>query len=357
MNWNEWGILEREIAIYEQLATRFDTVYIVTYGTNDKTLQSELPDDVVVIEKSVIRNNFLYSLCIPLIHRDLFREVDIVKTNQMKGSWSAVLVKYLFETILVVRTGYVLTQFAEYRDDADWKQIMYGLIERIAYQAADGIVTSSPSGQRYVEQRYQPSATHQFVPNYIDAEKFRPMQEVNQRGGICTVARIDEQKNLYALIDAAETLETRLTIAGDGPLRNKLTAYAERSDTTVEFLGRIENNRVPKVVNEHDVFVLPSHYEGMPKALLEAMSCGVAVVGTDVPGIRDIISDGQDGLLCGTSSDALHSKIQTALTDPDLRDELGEAARRTIESEYTLSVVTSSELQLYTQLSKECNHD
>lgn len=349
-DWDEWGILERELALYEELVTRFNTVYIVTYGANDKALESKLPDDVVVVEKSFFRNDFLYSLCTPLIHRKLFRDADIVKTNQMKGSWTAVLVKYLFGSILVVRTGYVLSQFAEYRDIEHWKQFTYRLMELIAYQAADGIVTSSPSGQTYIEERYHPSATHLFIPNYIDIDDFYPMPEVDQRGGVCTVARLDEQKNLHALIDAIESLNTRLTIVGDGPLKDELMAYAEQSDANIEFLGRIENARVPEVINEHDAFVLPSHYEGMPKALLEAMACGVAVVGTDVPGIRDVISDGQDGVLCETSSEALYDGIQTILANPEMCERLGEAARQTIESEYALSAVTSSELQLYTKL-------
>jgi len=98
------------------------------------------------------------------------------------------------------------------------------------------------------------------------------------------------------------------------------------------------------------VFVLPSQYEGTPKALLEAMACGLAVVGTNVPGIRELIQDGVNGLLCEPDVKAISEAIARLLNDAELRARLGRAARRFVEERYAQSKVVETEARLLTTL-------
>jgi glycosyltransferase involved in cell wall biosynthesis len=101
---------------------------------------------------------------------------------------------------------------------------------------------------------------------------------------------------------------------------------------------------LPEEINRSAVFVLPSLYEGHPKALIEAMSCGVAVVGTDVDGIRDVIRHGETGLLCEPTTDALAATLNRVLSDAALRNRLGQAAREFVVREYSLERVVALEL-------------
>src|SRR3546814_18364330 len=85
------------------------------------------------------------------------------------------------------------------------------------------------------------------------------------------------------------------------------------------------------MINAGRIFVLPSSYEGHPKTLLEAMACGAAVIGTDVPGIREVIEDGRTGLLCAPTAAALRDAIERLLSDEPLRRRLGGHARPQLE--------------------------
>src|SRR3972149_402807 len=68
---------------------------------------------------------------------------------------------------------------------------------------------------------------------------------------------------------------------------------------SVRFMGSISNEELPPVLNRYRFFALPSVREGMPKALIEAMACGLVCIGTDVEGINEIIRDGENGFLAG----------------------------------------------------------
>ena len=131
----------------------------------------------------------------------------------------------------------------------------------------------------------------------MDTEAFRPTGDT-RRNRICFVGRLAEQKNVGALLDAVSGLDVELLVIGDGPLRPALEARARAQDATARFLGVVPHRDLPAIMAGSSLFVLPSLYEGHPKTLIEAMACGVAVIGTDVPGIRDLLRHEETGYLC-----------------------------------------------------------
>ena len=90
--------------------------------------------------------------------------------------------------------------------------------------------------------------------------------------------------------------------------------------------------------------MLPSYYEGHPKTLLEAMACGLAVITTDVPGIREIIRHRENGFLTGTSPSDLRQAITEVVSDPRLRDHMGSNARQYILERFRLDRIVDLEL-------------
>jgi glycosyltransferase involved in cell wall biosynthesis len=93
------------------------------------------------------------------------------------------------------------------------------------------------------------------------------------------------------------------------------------------------------------VFVLPSRFEGNPKALLEAMACGLPVIGTNVQGIRDIIRHQFNGILVDSGVESLAEAIEMLLTKPELAHKLGNQAARDIADRYTFDEIVRLELQ------------
>src|SRR5206468_10403614 len=133
----------------------------------------------------------------------------------------------------------------------------------------------------------------------------------------------------------------RLIIVGDGPLRPQLENMAKALGITnsVEFTGMQSN--VVAQLHRGRLAVLPSRWEGMPNAVLEAMASGLPCVATRVSGSEDIIQHGVNGLL--VESEDYHGMAQALLTlldDLPLAQQYGRAARATVEKYYSLEHVT-----------------
>lgn len=346
--WAEKGMLQREVALYNELAEELDHVYLFTYGDqSDFKYSDQLASNVSIVPKSGVSSNLLYSFLCPLIHWRKLREVDLLKTNQMLGSWTAMIAKTLYQIPLVVRAGFILSLFYAKRKQPLPLRVLATTLELFAYLYADGVISSSQHGFKYVENRYWIRGMHEYIPNYVDIDRFTPMDIDKKANSICYVGRLDEQKNLMSLLNAIVSSNYSLTIVGSGELETTLRNYVENQDVEVTFHGNLPNPELPALINRHTIFVLPSYFEGMPKTLLEAMACGMPVVGTDVQGINEVITHGSTGILCDTDKDSIRSAIDHLFEDADRRRILGRQARNELETNFSLQKVLCQETTLY----------
>ncbi len=193
-----------------------------------------------------------------------------------------------------------------------------------------------------------------LIPNSVDTDYFRPTEtrSTDMQTVVCT-ARLTYQKGLDVLLRAwlrvhSEQPEARLLIAGIGPLEAELTEMAQklRLGESVEFAGLQRD--VVGFLHRGTIATLPSRWEGMPNAVLEAMACGLPCVATRVSGSEDIIVDGVSGLLVEPEdSDALAEALLSLLRDPARASALGSAARVRIEQKYGLGPITDAYVDLY----------
>jgi glycosyltransferase involved in cell wall biosynthesis len=183
------------------------------------------------------------------------------------------------------------------------------------------------------------------LPNGVDTERWSSGPDDGSRRPrtVLTVARLlDMQKRTSDLIAAIALLPTdwRLRILGSGPDEAMLRDHARRLGVQerVTFLGfTLDKLRVRDECRSCSVFALPSAYEGLPMALLEAMSCATAVVGSDIPAIAEVVTHGRDGLLAPVGNPEC---LAACLEEADSRrGELGPAARETIELRYSQSAM------------------
>ena len=327
--WRRAGILDRELALYRALMPHLEHLAFVTYGgAQDTALASHIPTVEILPNRWRLPSN-LYSVLAPLIHRGTLRRATILKTNQINGAWCAVIAKRLFRKTLVVRCGFLWSDNVARLHAGSWREAAARRLERQAFRAADAVIVAAEAHRDAIIDRYHLEASRvHVIPNYVDPAVFRPMPEVTREPGRVTfIGRLDEGKNVTALLDAVEGLpDVRLTIIGEGPLREQLQAAASRLGVSATFLGTRPHAELPVLLNRSSAFVLPSHYEGHPKALVEAMACGVPVIGTRVPGIREIVAHRDTGYLCGTSAGEIRSAIQEVLGDAALRDRMSAGA-------------------------------
>ena len=92
---------------------------------------------------------------------------------------------------------------------------------------------------------------------------------------------------------------------GDGPQKEQLIEQASSANVKVRFLGRVPNTELPVLMSQYCIYVLCSNFEGSPKTLLEAMSCGLSVGGTNNPGIKNVIKHNRNGILCESDIEPL----------------------------------------------------
>jgi glycosyltransferase involved in cell wall biosynthesis len=172
------------------------------------------------------------------------------------------------------------------------------------------------------------------------------------------VGRLESYKGVETLLAAMGHLGGRgepidLVIAGDGPKRpavENFIAHGEAGHRT-RLLGHVQDVR--GVLSAADIFVMPSLWEGWPLALGEAMAAALPAVGTDVPGIRDLLVDGRTGLLVERADPvALADAMHRLAGDRALRSRLGRAARRRIVEHFSIDAVVAAHEALYEKLAR-----
>lgn len=152
------------------------------------------------------------------------------------------------------------------------------------------------------------------------------------------LGRIDDRKGAFELLDAYRALPgssraaARLVFAGDGQVEALRRRAAEIGPDVVVH-SWVDRDECDRLLAASDVLVLPSHHEGVPMAILEAMAYGLPVIATPVGGIPDVVRHGREGLLVEAGNRAmLTAALARMAAEPALRMSLGRSARATAES-------------------------
>ncbi len=172
--------------------------------------------------------------------------------------------------------------------------------------------------------------------------------------GLLFLGRLEAAKGLEELLDAMELLAVRfpeVTLTLGGVWLDEALQKRAQANGRVRFLGWIAPTEKNRQFRENSIFVLPSHFEGQPVALLEAMAAGMAVVATAVGGIPQMVQSGENGLLVPPgSAKELAEAIAQLLAEEKLRCRLGRAARKTIQERYDLHDRLEKLVRLYEAL-------
>lgn len=198
------------------------------------------------------------------------------------------------------------------------------------------------------------------LPNGVEVDDIpaRSDYQLDDPARILYVGRLHSQKGLDVLLQAFHLLcqqapgsNVRLQLVGDGPIREELASQAEQLGIAprVDFHGKTD--KVIAQLQRASIFVLPSRAEGLSNALLEAMSCGLPVVVSNVPGNSDVVEHGVNGLLFTVNDPhSLAECMKTLLDKREVRRRLGEAARKGVEREYSLHSVAERYIALYEEM-------
>jgi len=150
------------------------------------------------------------------------------------------------------------------------------------------------------------------------------------------VGRLSPEKGILDLVQAADGIP--LTVAGDGPLRDRVPGA----------LGFVQHTALPPLYERAAVVAVPSHREGFGVACAEAMAHARPVVASAVGGLLDLVVDGETGMLVPPRDiPALREALERLLADPDLRRRLGEAGRARVQERFSWPAVTDATIAAY----------
>jgi len=231
---------------------------------------------------------------------------------------------------------------------AKWLQILSFKMADIIFAATPLLVDEA--------KKYIPKEKIILLPNYVDTDLFSPQKLTASHCAfsfkIVFIGRLHEQKNLAMLFKVMEQLpQYSLSIIGDGPMRNELNDIKNNLNLgNIELIGSVRNEELPMYLSKANAFILISHREGHPKALIEAMSCGLPCIGSNVNGIKDVIIDGKTGFLCENDINSIKECILNAFGTPSKMKSVGLSARQFVIDNYSKDAILKKKIDSLHQL-------
>ncbi len=230
------------------------------------------------------------------------------------------------------------------------------------------VTTETYAATSRVVWRYTPVV----IPNPVNFERFHPGIDggpVRKKLGVLPeerivlwVGRVVPHKGLEYLVEAAQYIENvKIVIAGEGPHLGAIGRLAKSFgvENKIIFTSGVPRSELPLYYAMSDVFVLPSvsRLEAFGIVALEAMSSGKPVVVSDMPGMREVITDGVEGLLCDPlNAEDLAKKVSTLLGDSEMKKRMGMAGREKVVNNFGIKNVVDKLEVVYEKL-KELRKD
>ncbi len=299
----------------------------------------------------------------------LFRRYrpDIVHTHTSKAGFLGRMAAFLAGVPVVIHTSHGHVFYGYYGREMT---TLFVTLERFAARLTDYLVfLTDGEAEEHRELGIGRPESYVTIPSGIDLEALRaraPSRDgarrslgwLTESGIVLGIGRLVPVKGFDLLVRAMPEIlraepATRLVLVGDGPERRTLETLAARLGIEERVIFAGTSNEVSIYLAAADVLVAPSRNEGQGRVLVEAMSLGLAVVGTRVGGIPSVLRDGECGVLVPPESpEELARAVVTLLRDGDLRRSYGAEAVRQSER-FSLKVMESELLALYRRASAE----
>ncbi len=326
----------------------FEEVYIFSYRDED----FKLPPNCYLVTNKYHLHRYLYSLLMPILNYSVIKECDVLRGLQLTGGIPAFVSKLLLGKKFVINYGYDYSDFASI-EGKPLQSILYLFIQSPILKLADSIIVPSKTIYERLKKKYGVKVVH--IANGVDTNLFHPASPKTNKKiiDVVFIGRLERQKNLDSLIKAVKNINEpyTMTFYGNGSEQANLSKLAENLKTPLQIKAPIDYEEVAKVLRSCDIFVLPSHKEGSPKILLEAMASGCAIVASNVSQITEIIKNGETGILCSQDSQDIERALRELL-DLKKRQQLGKNARKLIQDNYEINKLLSKEIDMLKNLSR-----
>ena len=241
-------------------------------------------------------------------------------------------------------------------------------ITRFGIEKSDAVTAVSDYLKQRTVQEFQIVRPIEVVPNFVDCDVYGPPADRSLRkkyaaedegilihiSNFRPVKRVEDVVGIFAAV--RKKRKARLLMVGDGPDRPKAEWLARTHGVADDVLFVGKQNDMSQLLAVSDILLLPSELESFGLVALEAMACEVPVVATHVGGIPEVVDDGVDGYLHGVGDiDAMAGSCLSILNNPQLRENLGHAARNHATREFCASKIVVRYEDLYRRTIEEAH--
>lgn len=278
---------------------------------------------------------------------------DIVHCHSSKaGLLGRLAAKSLNLPVIFTAHGWAFTDGVSPR-----KQKIYASLERFMTKFSDHIITVSEYDRQHgFTHNVGTSELVQTIHNGVPDIQTVPNEKLESQSivKLIMVARFEDPKDQYFLIQALSKLPQHLNwkidFLGDGPNLQKCQELVanEKLDSKIIFHG--QSFKVKEFLNEADIFVLISNYEGFPLTILEAMSTSLPIIASDVGGVNESVSVENGYLIPKGEIDYLVQALTELILNTNLRHKLGHNSRYLYETQFSFNTMLQKTLDVYTQV-------
>jgi glycosyltransferase involved in cell wall biosynthesis len=293
----------------------------------------------------------------------VFRRVDSVllftsngNSFREKGTMALIARRFGKTVVIAPRAGRLLD---ELRDEK--KKAFIGKV----FTAVDAVVCQSEGWKANFKNAFPHLSRERWVVirNWIEMNELPDARQKSASPVVTLMymGAIEKAKGVFDLADACELLlrqtkQFRVLLGGDGKDMNELKERVEAKGLAsfFEYRGWVTGESKTRLLQDADVFILPSYYEGSPNSLKEAMGSGIASIGTTVGAIPEIIDEGLNGFIIAPGdSEALCHRLLALIQQPELRSRLAAAGIEKIRKAHSVDMAAAALLTLLSQSRKK----
>lgn len=301
--WKDAGILERELNYFSELQKNGVDLTLLTYGDeSDEKFLGTHKFNIIPIYKYFKRpkNKVIRILKSLFFSKFIIENVkfDIIKQNQLQGSWVSILLKLATKKKLIIRTGYDVLLFSIKDKKKFYKKIIIYIMTQLSVLIADKYTVTSSDDKLFLEKRFfVPKHRIELRRNWVNTPMNNNNLSERNQNEILSVGRLESQKNFKHLIDMAKGTGKKIRIFGEGSEKVNLIELANQNHVSIEINNPVENNALVRIMSQHAFYITTSLFEGNPKSILEAMGAGCVVVAPKYENNTEIIDDHFNGYL------------------------------------------------------------
>ncbi len=349
------GSLDREIQYFKYLNQHFGYSFLlVTYGDeSEKNSLSEYDFIEILPIYSLCNKNkykftrYLSSFLYPFKLKNFTKDFDLIKQNQLLGSWVSIIFKLITKKKLFIRTGYDMYTFSKKENKPAYLIFLYYFLTKFSLIFAD-LYSVSNNQDKNLLSKINKKKHIQLIPNWVENLNFLEFNSRDNNKILC-VGRLEHQKNYSYLLNSLSNTNIEIDIYGDGSLLDELKDLSSKLNVKANFHGTLKYKDLKNIYQQYKIFVSTSLFEGNPKSTLEAMSAGCVPVVSQISNNAEIIQNNETGILFSFEDD-LGNLLNKLFSKTDYLAKISSESHERIIQSNNINVIANIENKLIQDL-------